>query len=93
MLYPLILNCLFVCVFVQDKLPDEPSSPDGNSKQAVSSPSDDGLPQLPNKNLNKQIAAVSALAAVALFLSTRLDFGVSLKDLSAAALPYEEVDA
>ncbi|KAJ7944369.1 Thioredoxin-like protein, chloroplastic [Quillaja saponaria] len=25
-----------------------------------------------------------------LFLSTRLDFGVSLKDLSAAALPYEE---
>ncbi|KAL8258982.1 hypothetical protein R6Q59_026935 [Mikania micrantha] len=26
-----------------------------------------------------------------MFLSGRLDFGVSLKDLSAAALPYEEI--
>lgn len=33
----------------------------------------------------------STLAALGLFLFTRLDFGVSLKDLSAAALPYEEV--
>lgn len=34
---------------------------------------------------------VSTLSALALFLSARLDFGVSLKDLAAAALPYEEV--
>ncbi|KAI6695317.1 hypothetical protein NL676_023027 [Syzygium grande] len=45
---------------------------------------------LPNKSFNKRIAVVSALAAVGLFLSGRLDFGVSLKDLTVAALPYEE---
>lgn len=33
----------------------------------------------------------STLAALGLFLFARLDFGVSLKDLSAAALPYEQV--
>ncbi|KAG4158849.1 hypothetical protein ERO13_D02G142060v2 [Gossypium hirsutum] len=33
---------------------------------------------------------VSSLAAVRLFMSSRLDFGVSLKDLFAAAMPYEE---
>lgn len=32
----------------------------------------------------------STVAALGLFLSTRLDFGVSLKDLSSLALPYEE---
>ncbi|KAK4754097.1 hypothetical protein SAY87_002201 [Trapa incisa] len=73
-----------------EKSPIEPSSPDDSSKQAVSSSSPDRLPQLPNKDLNKKIAAVSAIAAVGLFLSTRLDLGVSLKDLSAIALPYEE---
>lgn len=52
---------------------------------------DAGLPEFPSKSLNKQIAVISTLAAVGLFLSTRLDFGVSLKDLTAAALPYEEV--
>ncbi|PKI36160.1 hypothetical protein CRG98_043459, partial [Punica granatum] len=68
----------------------KPSSPDDSSKEAATSSSDDGLPQMPDKNLNRRIAAVSAVAAVGLFLSSRLDFGVSLKDLSAAALPYEE---
>ncbi|KAL2348444.1 hypothetical protein Fmac_002444 [Flemingia macrophylla] len=48
------------------------------------------LPQLPNKDVNNKIAVVSTLAALGLFLSTRLDFGVSLKDLSAIAMPYEE---
>lgn len=59
--------------------------------EVTTSPSDDGVPLLPNKSLNRRIALVSVLGAVGLFLSGRLDFGVSLKDLSAAALPYEEV--
>jgi len=49
------------------------------------------LPQLPNKDVNNKIALVSTLAALGLFLFARLDFGVSLKDLSAFAVPYEEV--
>lgn len=49
-----------------------------------------GSPVFPNKVINKQIAVVSTLAALGLFLSARLDFGVSLKDLSVAALPYEQ---
>ncbi|PIN02209.1 Thioredoxin [Handroanthus impetiginosus] len=66
----------------------------GNTATAVTtettSAAGAGFPAYPDKNFNKQIAVVSTLAAVGLFLSTRLDFGVSLKDLSAAALPYEE---
>ncbi|KAK4760864.1 hypothetical protein SAY87_005757 [Trapa incisa] len=73
-----------------EKLPVEPPSPEHNSKQAVRSSSDNWPPQLPNKDLKKQIAVVSAIVAVGLFISTRLDLGVSLKDLSAIALPYEE---
>ncbi|XP_047332061.1 thioredoxin-like protein HCF164, chloroplastic [Impatiens glandulifera] len=49
-----------------------------------------GFPEFPTKNLNKQVALVSTIAAIGLFLSSRLDLGVSLNDLSAAALPYEE---
>ncbi|KAF5463892.1 hypothetical protein F2P56_014019 [Juglans regia] len=64
---------------------------DGNTDaQATSSSVENGPPEFPNKGINKQIAVVSTLAALGLFLSARLDFGVSLKDLSAAALPYEE---
>ncbi|WCJ31015.1 Thioredoxin-like protein HCF164 chloroplastic [Euphorbia peplus] len=70
---------------------------DPNSTQTpLDKPIDDasdstsGLPQLPTKNINRQVALLSLLAALGLFLSSRLDFGVSLKDLSAAALPYEE---
>ncbi|KAI3503157.1 hypothetical protein L1887_31593 [Cichorium endivia] len=58
--------------------------------EVTSSPSGGGLPELPNKTLNRRIAIASVLGAVGLFVSGRLDFGVSLKDLSAAALPYEE---
>lgn len=73
-----------------EKLLDEPSSANDDTKQAADSSINDGSPEYPSKNFNKQIAVVSTLAAVGLFLSTRLDFGVSLKDLSAMALPYEE---
>ncbi|KAF5736096.1 Thioredoxin-like protein [Tripterygium wilfordii] len=66
------------------------SEKDSDQDASTSSSVDSGLPEFPNKSLNKQIAVISTLAAVGLFLSTRLDFGVSLKDLSAAALPYEE---
>lgn len=62
-----------------------------SASQEKSSSQGSGLPEPPSKGLNKQIAVVSTLAAVGLFLSSRLDFGVSLKDLTAAALPYEEV--
>lgn len=47
------------------------------------------LPDLPDKNFNRQVAVVSTIAAVGLFLSSRLDFGVSLKDLSTKAIPYD----
>lgn len=49
------------------------------------------FPEYPTQNVNKRIAVASVLAAVGLFLYTRLDFGISLKDLAALALPYEEV--
>lgn len=66
----------------------EPSS---SSKPTTSSAVDStGLPQLPSKDINRKIAIVSTLAALGLFVFTRLDFGVSLKDLSAVALPYEQ---
>ncbi|WOL15411.1 thioredoxin-like protein HCF164, chloroplastic [Canna indica] len=48
------------------------------------------IPEFPNKDINRRIALTSTVAAVGLFLSRRLDFGISLKDLSAAAIPYEE---
>lgn len=60
-----------------------------SSSQATNASEDNGPPELPNKTINKRIAVVTTVAAVGLFLSSRLDFGVSLKDLSAAALPYE----
>lgn len=45
----------------------------------------------PNKDVNRRIALASSLGAVGLFFSSRLDFGVSLKDLAANAVPYEQV--
>ncbi|PWA39006.1 thioredoxin-like protein [Artemisia annua] len=64
---------------------------DNKTDEVTSSPSGGGLPELSNKSLNRRIAIVSVLGAMGLFLSGRVDFGVSLKDLSAATLPYEEV--
>ena len=73
-------------------MPVEPDSVSNKStSQATSSSQGSGFPEFPSKAINKRIAVVSALAAVGLFLSGRLDFGVSLKDLAAVALPYEEV--
>lgn len=76
---------------MQEKVVVEPGSVNDSTSQATTSTPDAGFPEFPEKSINKIIAVVSSLAAVTLFLSTRLDFGVSLKDLSAAALPYEEV--
>lgn len=70
--------------------PDSVDPVKNNSSQNTNSSSDSGFPEFPNKTINKRIALVSTLAALGFFLSTRLDLGVSLKDLSATALPYEE---
>lgn len=81
-------------LLVQEKSTLEPAAAvDSKNPQVTASSAENGLPEYPTKTLNKQIAVVSTLAAVGLFLSTRLDFGVSLKDLTAMALPYEEVSA
>lgn len=62
-----------------------------HSSEALSSSADSGFPEFPTKDINRRVAVVSIVAAVGFFLRRRLDFGVSLKDLSASALPYEEV--
>ncbi|KAG5069857.1 hypothetical protein AAZX31_01G169400 [Glycine max] len=73
---------------------DQKDTPTTDEEKLVVEPSTStttsSLPQLPTKNINNKIALVSTLAALGLFLSARLDFGVSLKDLSANAMPYEE---
>ncbi|KAM7520541.1 hypothetical protein LguiB_019503 [Lonicera macranthoides] len=74
----------------EEKLVVEPTSENDSNISQVTVSSDAGIPQYPNKDVNRRIAVVSVLAAVGLFSSSRLDLGVSLKDLSAAALPYEE---
>lgn len=66
---------------------------DNNSDQATNASQNVELAQFPNKNINRRIAVGSTVAAAGLFLSTRLDFGVSLKSLSATAIPYEEVSS
>ncbi|CAA6663052.1 unnamed protein product [Spirodela intermedia] len=47
------------------------------------------FPEFPNRNFSRQVAVASTIAAVSLFLSSRLEFGVSLKDLAVNAIPYE----
>ncbi|ESW28852.1 hypothetical protein PHAVU_002G023500 [Phaseolus vulgaris] len=71
----------------QEKLLVEPTTVNAETTKTTTTTS---LPQLPNKDVNNKIALVSTLAALGLFLSARLDFGVSLKDLSVIAVPYEE---
>ncbi|XP_074317324.1 thioredoxin-like protein HCF164, chloroplastic [Silene latifolia] len=68
----------------------EPDSVDDKSSQATTSSTSPSFPEFPNKDVNKRVALLSTFAAVGLFLSARLDFGVSLRDLTAMALPYEE---
>lgn len=87
-------DSIVCCILVQEMPLGKPDSVDpvkNNSSQNTNSSSDSGFPEFPNKTINKRIALVSTLAALGFFLSTRLDLGVSLKDLSATALPYEEV--
>ncbi|TXG59542.1 hypothetical protein EZV62_014115 [Acer yangbiense] len=60
------------------------------TNQSTSPSPDSGFIQFPNREFNKRVALFSTLGAVGFFIFTRLDLGVSLKDLSAAALPYEE---
>ncbi|EOY01060.1 hypothetical protein QUC31_013971 [Theobroma cacao] len=74
----------------KEKVLVEPDSVKDRTSQATTSSVGNGFSEFPNKNMNRRIAVGSTLAAVGLFLSSRLDFGVSLKDLSAAAMPYEE---
>ncbi|MBA0702209.1 hypothetical protein Goari_027048 [Gossypium aridum] len=74
----------------EGKVLAEPDSVDDSTSEATTSSVGGGFSESPNKNLNRRIAIGSTLAAVGLFMSSRLDFGVSLKDLSAAAVPYEE---
>lgn len=72
--------------------PVEPVSTndEADQVQASASSNNGSLPEFPNKDVNRRIALISSIGAVGLFVTTRLDFGVSLKDLSASALPYEE---
>ncbi|XP_039139767.1 thioredoxin-like protein HCF164, chloroplastic [Dioscorea cayenensis subsp. rotundata] len=49
-----------------------------------------GFAEFPNKDINRRIALASTVLAVGLFVTTRLEFGVSLKDLTAYAIPYEQ---
>ncbi|XP_031116381.1 thioredoxin-like protein HCF164, chloroplastic isoform X1 [Ipomoea triloba] len=75
----------------QEALSVEPGSSNGvaDSEVLVSS-NDSGFLEYPDKSFNRRIALFSIVGAVGLFLSHRLEFGVSLKDLSAAAMPYEK---
>lgn len=75
----------------QEKLQVEPASANIHDCEATVPSTSTGFPEFPDRSINKKIAVVAVLGAAGLFLSTRLDLGVSLKDLSAAAIPYEEV--
>lgn len=74
---------------IQEKLVVDNGSTSEISPSSSSSSS--GFPESPNRDINRRVAVGSVVVALALFLSTRLDFGISLKDLTASALPYEEV--
>ncbi|XP_020091937.1 thioredoxin-like protein HCF164, chloroplastic isoform X3 [Ananas comosus] len=76
--------------FCQDEQIVESKSVDDSSQPASSVSQNAGFVEFPNKDVNRRIALASTTAAVGLFLSTRLEFGVSLKDLAASAVPYEE---
>ncbi|CAN0911894.1 Thioredoxin-like protein HCF164, chloroplastic [Linum grandiflorum] len=80
----------FRSVKLQEKEAAEPSPSDSAAEGTSSSSDSPGFPEFPTRNLNRRIAVGSGVAGIGLFLFRRLDFGVSLKDLSAAALPYEE---
>jgi hypothetical protein len=79
-------------IFLQD---EQLAKADSTEEEAKTSDTaqDAGLPALPNRDINRRVALVSTLGALALFASKRLDLGqASLKDLAANAVPYEEVN-
>ncbi|KAJ8532548.1 hypothetical protein K7X08_012471 [Anisodus acutangulus] len=74
---------------VKEKSSTEPGVDTEISKAEASAPSSG--PEYPTRDFNRRVALVSVLAALGLFSSQRLDLGIpSLKDITAAALPYEE---
>ncbi|KAF6155762.1 hypothetical protein GIB67_007409 [Kingdonia uniflora] len=75
---------------IVDEGSHEPDVVKDSTTQTTDSTQDTGFSEFPNKKISRKIALASTLAAVGLFLSKRLEFGVSLKDLSVAAIPYEE---
>ncbi|KAJ0961064.1 hypothetical protein J5N97_000965 [Dioscorea zingiberensis] len=68
----------------------EPNVDTDDKSEPTSVPQNTGFAEFPSKDINRRIALASVTSAVGLFLTTRLEFGVSLKDLSAYAIPYEE---
>lgn len=72
----------------EEKSSIEPGVDTEISKAEVSPPAPG--PAYPTRDFNRRVALVSVLAALGLFSSQRLDLGVSLKDITAEALPYEE---
>ncbi|CAN4103979.1 unnamed protein product [Withania somnifera] len=73
---------------VKEKSSTEPGVENEISKAEVSPPSTG--PAYPTRDFNRRVALVSVFAALGLFSLQRLDLGVSLKDIVAEALPYEE---
>ncbi|XP_022735642.1 thioredoxin-like protein HCF164, chloroplastic [Durio zibethinus] len=84
------LICLIISFLEQEKVLVEPDSVKCSTSQATTSSVRGGFSEFPNKNISRRIALGPTLAAASLFLLSRIDFGVSLKDLSAVAVPYEE---
>ncbi|KAL8130600.1 hypothetical protein V2J09_019755 [Rumex salicifolius] len=73
-----------------EKPPVEPAVTNEAADPVSASSNNGSLPELPNKDFNRRVALFSSIGAVGFFVTTRLDFGVSLKDLSASAITYEE---
>ncbi|KAJ3670103.1 hypothetical protein LUZ60_010427 [Juncus effusus] len=79
-----------------------PSSPSPSNEQATESDlvvekkeennvnQESGFVEFPNRDINRRIALATSFGAISLFFSSRLEFGVSLKDLAANAVPYEQ---
>lgn len=80
-----------ICI-LQDQPSIQPDLASDNS-QAANVSQNVEIEEFPTQNINRRIALASTVSAVGLFLSSRLDIGISLKDLSAVAVPYEQVSA
>ncbi|OIV93761.1 hypothetical protein TanjilG_07664 [Lupinus angustifolius] len=78
-------------IFASPNNPIPQDTPTSTEKLVVEpSNTKESPPEIPSKDINRKVAIVSILSALGFFLFTRLDFGVSLKDLTAVALPYEQ---